>query len=205
MRTQTQRSTSGIHLAVHGSATIFPIIGSCAAQRATATSTPEAELAALSKGYRTAMLPALDLFDVLCPRSLPPLVSEDNQAAIMVVNSGRNPSYPTMRHLARCQRVDLAWLHERLGVHPDKDRAVLFYEDTRNMSADVYTKSFSNATAWMHAIRLINIFPNDQLNNYDAISEWMAVRKELGNTVIYDDPAQRAKWSKSARSKSKKP
>ena len=148
------------------------------------------------------MLPALDLFEVLCPRSLPPLVGEDNQAAIMVVNSGRNP---TMRHLARRQRVDLAWLHERLGVHPDKDRAVLFYEDTRNMSADAYTKSFPNAAAWMHAMRLINIFPNSQLNDYDAICEWVAVRKDLGNTVLYDDPAQRAKWSKSARSKSKKP
>ena len=28
----------------------------------------------------------------------------------------------------------LAWLHERLGVHPQKDRTVLFYEDTKNIA-----------------------------------------------------------------------
>ena len=181
--TQTQRSTSGIHLAAHGATTIVPVTASCAAQKATATSTPEAEQAALNKGYRTAMFAAPGLFEILCPRglfavlrprSLHPLVGGDNQAAIMVINSGRNPS---MRRLGRCQRVGLAWLHKRLGVHPGNGRAVYFYEGTRNMSADVCTKSFSSAAPWMHAIRLINVSPGEFLNGPEGILSWVAQRR----------------------------
>ena len=42
--TQTQRSTTGIHLAIHGPNILFPLIGQSAAQRAVATSTPEADV-----------------------------------------------------------------------------------------------------------------------------------------------------------------
>ena len=58
--TMTQRSTSGIHMAVRGPHTLFPLAGSSAAQRAVATSTPGAELATLHKGYKSHMLPTLD-------------------------------------------------------------------------------------------------------------------------------------------------
>ena len=120
------------------------------------------------------MLPALDLFDVICPNSLPPLVREDNQAAIMIVNSGRNPS---MRHLKRVQRVDVAWLHERLGVHPDKGRSVISYEDTKNMSADIYTKPFNSAPAWQHALILINISPDKWYDKLVNLISWHETRK----------------------------
>ena len=106
-----------------------------------ALSTLEAELVALCYAYKNVTIPALDLWEVLCPKCGPPLFHEDNQAAIMVVNSGRNS---TMRHLGRAHRVSIQWLHERLGAHPNRDPTVLFYENTHNMSADAYTKSFNN-------------------------------------------------------------
>ena len=79
------------------------------AQRAVAISAPEAGLGAFHKGYRTRLLFCLGMWEYLCAGSLPPVVREDNQAAIMVVNRGRNP---TMRHMGRVQRIDISWLHE---------------------------------------------------------------------------------------------
>ena len=84
------------------------------------------------------MIPALSLWDVIGPSMKVPMFHEDNQAVILVVMSGRNP---TMRHLGRVHRVSVAWIHERIGKHPDNDGTVLFYDDTHNMSADIYTKA----------------------------------------------------------------
>ena len=97
---------------------------------------------------------------------------EDNEAMILVVMSGRNP---TMRHLGRVHRVSVQWLHERLGKHPDSDTTVLFYDDTHNMSADVYTKGFPNRDNWDHALHLINVFHVDELNP-EFLSDWVAKR-----------------------------
>ena len=107
----TQRSTSGVHLAIHGEHSIFPLQGLSAKQDAVAFSTPEAEFYAGCAGYRKVMIPALALWDVIGPEMKVPMFHEDNQAMILVVMSGRNP---TMRHLGRVHRVSVAWLHERL-------------------------------------------------------------------------------------------
>ena len=88
----------------------------------------------------------------------PSVAREDNQAAIMVVGSGRNP---TMRQIGRVQRVDVGWLHECLGVDPNNGSSVNFCGVTGNMSADIYTKSFNSLTAWGHALELINVFRSD--------------------------------------------
>ena len=57
------------------------------------------------------MIPALVLWDVIGPEMAVPMFHEDNQAMILVVMSGRNP---TMRHLGRVNRVSVSWLHEHL-------------------------------------------------------------------------------------------
>ena len=57
----SQRSTTGVHLAVHGPHTIFPIQGLSGKQTAVAFSTPEAEIYAGCQGYRAIMMPALQL------------------------------------------------------------------------------------------------------------------------------------------------
>lgn len=64
------------------------------------------------------MIPALQLWDVLGPKMQLPMFHEDNQAMVLVVLSGRNP---TMRHLGRVHRVSVQRLHERIGSHLDKD------------------------------------------------------------------------------------
>ena len=135
----SQRSTSGVHLAIHSTHTIFPLQGLLSKQDAVSFSTPEAEFYAGCMGYRKVMIPALQLWDVLGPQMSVPMMHEDNRVPIVL--SGRNP---TMRHLGGLHRVSVQWLHERLGRHPDKDPTLLFYEDTENMSADVYTKAFSD-------------------------------------------------------------
>ena len=91
---------------------------------------------------------------------------------ILVVMSGRNP---TMRHLGRVHRVSVAWLHERLGKHPDNDGTVLFYDDTHNMSADIYTKGFQSRDDWSHALHLINVFRPEELNP-EFLSQWVSSR-----------------------------
>ena len=119
----TQRSTSGIHLALHGSHTIFPLQGISAKQEAVAFSTPEAEIYAGCAGYRKVMLLALQLWDVLGPNMEPPMFHEDNQAVILIIMSGRNP---TMRHLGRVHRISVQWMHENLGKHPNAGSTILF-------------------------------------------------------------------------------
>lgn len=118
------------------------------------------------------MIPALSLWDVIGPSMQVPMFHEDNQAMILVTMSGRNP---TMRHLGRVHRVSVQWLHERLGKHPDKDSTVLFYDDTHNMSADIYTKAFSTPDKWDHAIHLINVFHKEELTD-EFLSVWVLER-----------------------------
>ena len=57
-----------------------------------------------------------------------------------VVNSGRDLN---MRHIGRAQRIDIGWLHGRVGVHPQNDFAILFYGATGNTLADIYAKAFA--------------------------------------------------------------
>lgn len=172
----SQRSTSGVHLAIHGSHSIFPLQGLSAKQDAVAFSTPEAEFYAGCLGYRKVMVPALQLWDVLGPHTQVPMMHEDIQRFSSSSSSGRNP---TMRHLGRVHRVSVQWLHERLGRPPDKDPTLLFYEDARNMSADICTKGFSAPDLWGRALRLINVFRPDALNSA-FLSVWVSERNELG-------------------------
>ena len=81
----SQRSTSGVHLALHGSHSQYPQQGLSAKQDAVAFSTPEAEWYAGCTGYRKVMIPACALWDVLGPSLRTPMFHEDNQAMVMVV------------------------------------------------------------------------------------------------------------------------
>ena len=122
---------------------------------------------------------------------------EDDQAMVLVVMSGRNP---TMRHLGRVHRVCVRWLHERLGNHPGRDKCILFYEDIANMSADVYTKAFSSETDWHHAIRLINVFDPAWITP-DYIEGWLKTRAStcLAPEVLRTHEVVNQKFSKAAQ------
>ena len=190
----SQKSTSGVHLALHGSRTYFPLHGQSKKQTAVAFSTPEAELIAGLGGYQKTMIPALDMWDTIAPGMQTPMFHEDNQAMVMVVNSGKNP---TMRHIGRVHRVSLAWLHERLGRHTGRDATILFYQTSENMSADIYTKAFKDKPGWQQAQRLINIFAPSDLTP-QRLLDWMLEREEMANDPA-EDVDNRAGWSKASK------
>ena len=58
-----------------------------------------------------------------------------------------------MRYATRTARLPIAWLHERFK-QGDID---IKYEVSSRMSADIYTKAFSDADKWLSACWLINV------------------------------------------------
>ena len=159
----SQRSTRGVHLALHGSHAIYPLQGLPAKQDAVACSTPEAEFYAGCMGYRKVMIPSLEFWDISGPNMLVPMFHEDNQAMILIV----------------LYRVSAQWLHARIGRHPDKDPTLLFYEDTANMPADVYTKGFSTPDSWGRAICRIKVFRPHEIEP-SFLGAWLDERHEIG-------------------------
>ena len=109
----TSRSSSGIHLALRGPNTMFPLNSVFKRQSCTSTATAEAEFVAACFGNRNELMPILDLADVILPTDYEGLFLEDNQAMIRITKTGRNP---TMRHIGRTRRISLAWLAEHCGA-----------------------------------------------------------------------------------------
>ena len=75
-------------------------------------------------------------------------VPGDNAAAIRIIQTGKNP---TIRHLGRTHRVDLAWLHEQFVSNSFK----LMYCETNSMAADIFTKAFTNKEKWLDVCKPI--------------------------------------------------
>eukprot|EP00969_Alexandrium_andersonii_P048342 2120938-Alexandrium_andersonii.AAC.1 len=67
-----------------------------------------------------------------------------------------------MRYLHRTHRVSVQWLHEQLG--PTITSVDIRYEDTADMFADIYTKTFDDHSKWEHACDLINVVTPDRLS-----------------------------------------
>ena len=97
---------------------------------------------------RSVLMPGLDLWNALFPGGPRGVFHEDNQAMIRVCETGKNP---TMRHLGRTHGVSVAWMHEQLSIHPFTD---LIYTESHEMAADIYTKAFTDADRWGHALLL---------------------------------------------------
>lgn len=76
---------------------------------------------------------------------------EDNSAACRVVITGRNPS---MRHMSRIQRIDIAWLNERYA-----EKSFAFVECPSDFQAgDLMTKHFTDAKVWSRNLHLVGLF-----------------------------------------------
>ena len=95
---------------------------------------------------------------------------------ILVILSGRNP---TMRHLGRVHGVSVKWLNNRLGEHAGRDNVYLFYQDTKWMSADIYTKAFIVKENWIYACKLISCLLPD-----DVSVEKIAATEEGGRELM---------------------
>ena len=109
-------------------------------------------MTALDYALRQHGLPSLTLCEHILGRPVSMRVYEDSQALIRVVKSGQNP---TMHHLHRTHRISVAWLHEVFQCR----NAVLAYEVSAKMAADIYTKAFTDAAKWEAACSLVVIDP----------------------------------------------
>jgi len=106
-------STSGCFLCLHGPNTFFPLAAMSKKQTAKSHSTPEAEIVSADMAIRLIGIPSLQLWDCILgqgKRKMVAILKEDNEAAIKVMETGKNP---TMRHMQRTHGLDLAWLCER--------------------------------------------------------------------------------------------
>ena len=131
-----------------GPSTFIPLSGVSKRQTSASHCTPEAEIVAADLGVRTEGLPALTLWEVLLGRSVQCVLCEDNETCIRVLETGRNP---TMRHIGRTHKVDVAFLHERFI---DGDICIEATE-SENQSADIFTKSFVLKEKWTRARDMI--------------------------------------------------
>jgi hypothetical protein len=148
---ETSKSTTGIFLAVTGPNTFFPLNGVSKKQTCVSHSTPEAEIVAANAAIRLEGLPALQLWDVIFRRKVQVTLLEDNQATMQILKSGKNP---TLRHIARTHRVNLAWISE---VFRHNDQVSIRYCVTSEQAADIMTKGFINPDKWNRAVSLIGM------------------------------------------------
>jgi hypothetical protein len=75
---------------------------------------------------------------------------EDNDAAVKIIRSGRNPS---IRHMGRTHNVDLAFLHECL----QNGHYTTEYCKSAAQAADIFTKEIRDAASWNRVCRLIGL------------------------------------------------
>jgi hypothetical protein len=77
-------------------------------------------------------------------------VMEDHTAAMRIVMTGKNP---TIRHMGRTHKVDIAWLHERIS----EGSMVVEITKSEEQAADIFTKFFPTGKAkeWNNNLRLI--------------------------------------------------
>ena len=148
----TKRSTSGIFLALTGPNSFFPLNAISKKQTRVSHSTPEAELVAAAAALRMEGMPALNLWEGIFQRPVKLTLYEDNQAAITVMVTGKNPN---MQHMGRTHCVSHCWLHE--VVTGEADDINVLYCDTKEMAADLMTKQFVDADKWRNAIKLVGL------------------------------------------------
>jgi hypothetical protein len=133
----TQKSTSGVFLAVYGPHSFFPLSAQSKKQTAVSNSTVEAEIVAAAHALRMSGLPCLPLWEKLLQRPLALEVYQDNQATARIMTTGRAP---TLRHIGRTHCVAISWINERVtGSDVNLHDCV-----SDVMAADIFTKHITN-------------------------------------------------------------
>ena len=153
----TQRSTSGVYHGIVGPNSSFPVAVVCKRQTCVSHSTPEAEITAMDHAIRTVGLPAMDVWDIILPGTQL-VVREDNDVAIRVIQTGRNP---TMRHMNRTHGVSIAAIHEKWQA----GQFTVEYVPSSLQAADIFTKSFSLPRQWEAVCRLVGICAAPQIDH----------------------------------------
>jgi hypothetical protein len=171
-------STTGGFMCLTGRNTFFPLAAMSKKQSCVSHSTPEAEIVAADMVMKSIGIPALQLWDTILGKPgtrLKAKFREDNEAAIKIFKSGKNP---TMRHMQRTHGICLSWLCEQFN----KGEFDLSYCPTAEMSADIFTKAFIDALKWMHARKLISHFSMSELG--------IGVTQVNGNVTSITDTLQ---------------
>ena len=136
----------------------MPLAAQTKKQSCVSHSTPEAEIVSMNMAVRTLGIPALHVWDTLLGRKVGLGVMEDNDATILIVKTGKNP---TLRHISRTHGVNVAWLHEVF----QQPEFRLYYQPTLGQCSDIFTKPFPTAAAWKHACDLIGILSNEVMGS----------------------------------------
>ena len=102
--------------------------------------------------------PALDIWNVIMKQyhmeeedwKMRMNVHEDNTTAITAVRTNKNQ---TMKTLERNHGVVLGWMHERVK----EGNYNLIHTRSEDMSADLFTKAFTQKVIWTKLRKLVNI------------------------------------------------
>ena len=84
------------------------------------------------------------------PHAIEPILLEDNQATIRILESGKSPAF---RHADKTQRINLGWIAEQFRRRHYK----MAYINTMLQAADILTKPFTNLDKWSKALELMRI------------------------------------------------
>ena len=145
------KSTSGVFMCIVGPTSFVPLAAVSKKQTSASKSTPEAEIVAIDHGLAKHAIPALSLWENILGKTMIIRLMEDNSAACRVVITGRNPS---MRHMSRTQRIDIAWLNERYV-----EKCFMFVVcPTEFQAGDLMTKHFTDSKVWERNLCLVGHF-----------------------------------------------
>ena len=154
------KSTSGFFLEVRGNdGRSFPISWGSKKQGATALHTQEAEVVSMANCMRNELLPAQYLLQELTNKKVKARVMEDSAATITAAKQGYSPS---LRHLARSQRVSPGFVHELITQgETETDGAIeIVKAETADHRGDLHTKEL-DSFKFERAINLIRIVRKD--------------------------------------------
>ena len=82
------------------------------------------------------------------PHAIEPIILEDNQATIRILESGKSPAF---RHADKTQRINLGWIAEQFRRKHYK----MAYINTMLQAADILTKPLTNLDKWSRALQLM--------------------------------------------------
>ena len=99
------------------------------------------------------------------PHAIEPIVLEDNQATIRILESGKSPA---VRHADKTQRINLGWTAEQFRRRHYR----MAYINTMLQAADILTKPCTNLDKWSKALELMRIGQDkDKTRNAAAASQ----------------------------------
>ena len=132
----------------------MPIAWGARRQTSTSLNTQEAETVSVASILKNEAIPAQILMQKILGRPIPIKVMEDNEACIVAIKKGYSPS---LRHMARTQRINIGFLSDRFTLPNDQDGGISIHKAaTADHKGDMFTK-FLGAADFEKACRMIRM------------------------------------------------